>query len=789
MKKKLSVIILSLVCAVFCAFGLTACDSGDKPSGDNLSVAGKTFVFDSIEIVCGEEMAEYAEQLKANTEKQMKNDYITFGAGGICSVVSNGDITNGNYTQNGSTVTMTTNGQTRDITVTENSILITNTDQDVTVTIIYVKGTPKTPSTPEKPSNPTEQHEKTIYISHEAESYILDVYLCTDIIDEEKQLICGKIFAGEDYVKKDQPVGQLDYEYRNINKFEEIYANYELLEILAEYGTPKQPDDPTRPDDPKGGLSYSAITENGEVVAYSVTGFDGAEPTNVVVPSVYNGKSVTSIAGYAFYGCSSLTSISIPDSVTTIGSSAFRNCSSLTSVTIPDGVTTIGSFAFYNCSSLTSVTIPDGVTTIDSFAFYNCSSLTSISIPDGITTIGEEAFEGCSNLKYNEYDNALYLGNESNKYLVLVKAKSNVITSCQINGNTKIIYNFAFGDCSDLADITIPDGVTSIAGYAFRNCNSLTSISIPDGVTTIEGYTFAYCSKLTSVTIPDGVTTIGSSAFRNCSSLTSISIPDGVTAIGEDAFSGCSNLKYNEYDNALYLGNETNKYLVLVKAKSNVITSCQINGNTKIIYYFAFKYCSDLKDITIPDGVTTIGGEAFKSCRSLTSITIPDSVTTIGYEAFSYCTDLTSITIPDSVTRIGEHAFMGCSSLTNVNLPNGVVSTGNLFYGCSSLISFTIPNKVWIINDSAFYECISLTNIIIPDSVETVLEYAFYNCNSLKTIYYGGTAEDWAEISIGDYNSSLTSATRYYYSENKPTTDGNYWHYDTDGVTPVIWTE
>ena len=162
---------------------------------------------------------------------------------------------------------------------------------------------------------------------------------------------------------------------------------------------------------------------------------------------------------------------------------------------------------------------------------------------------------------------------------------------------------------SDITEITIPEGVTSIGGSAFYGCSNLTSVTIPDSVTSIGGSAFSGCSSLTSITIPEGVTSIGKWAFADCSNLTSVTIPDGVTSIAGGAF--CN--------------------------------------------------CSSLTSITIPDSVTSIGGSAFSGCSSLTSITIPDSVTSIGDRAFYNCSSLTSITIPDSVTSIGKMAFYGCS--------------------------------------------------------------------------------------------------------------------------------
>ena len=372
-------------------------------------------------------------------------------------------------------------------------------------------------------------------------------------------------------------------------------------------------------------------------VTYRGSGFNSYSNEysgSVIIPEtvIYNGTtySVTSIGDWAFKNCSSLTSVTIPNSVTSIGDNAFADCSKLTSVTIPNSVTSIGSSAFYGCSSLTSVTIPNSVTSIGYYAFYECSSLTSVTIPNSVTSI---------------------------------------------EGST-------FADCSKLTSVTIPNSVTSIGDYAFYECTSLTSLTIGESVTSIGFAAFANCSKLTSVTIPNSVTSIGYGAFYGCSSLpvennlryadtylveavnktlSTYSIKEGTQWVGSSAFDNCQSL-----------------------------TSIKLPNSVTSIGDYAFYECTSLTSVTIPNSVTSIGDYAFYGCSSLTSVTIPNSVTSIGDYAFDGCSSLISITIPNSVTSIGKSAFDGCSSLTSVTIPNSVTSIGSwAFYECYSLTSIT----------------------------------------------------------------------------------------------------
>ena len=175
-------------------------------------------------------------------------------------------------------------------------------------------------------------------------------------------------------------------------------------------------------------------------------------------------------------------------------------------MTIPNSVTSIGEYAFYNCTSLTSVAIPDSVTSIGDDAFSNCKSLTSVTIPDSVTSIGDAAFASCTSLTgiWVAEGNSHYANDASG---VLFNKDKTTLVQCP----------GAFS-----GSYAIPNSVTSIVGYAFDGCASLTSVTIPDGVTSIGRYAFHDCRSLTSVTIPDSVTSIGVWAFCDCTSLTDV---------------------------------------------------------------------------------------------------------------------------------------------------------------------------------------------------------------------------------------------------------------------------
>ena len=334
----------------------------------------------------------------------------------------------------------------------------------------------------------------------------------------------------------------------------------------------------------------------------------------------------------------------INEGVTKIGKDAFWWCTDLTNVTMPNSVTSIDQEAFYNCFSLINITMSNNLTSIGANAFASCSKLTDITIPKTVTSIYKNPFSGCDELKNIQvsYENPNY---SSDNGILFNKEKTELI--CYPNNNSGPIR------------YTIPSNVTTIGENAFYDCNNVVEITIPDSVTSIGRLAFAYNHWITEITIPSSVTNIGEYVLDNCEKLERIEVA------GENA-------NYTS-ENGILFNKDKTELICYPCAKTE--TSYIIPNSVTNIADKAFWNCKNLTNITIPNTVTNLGKEAFYSCSGLTNIIIPNSITEIGENTFYDCSKLTNIIIPNSVTNIGSTAFNNCDNVTIYCKSNSTANT------------------------------------------------------------------------------------------------------------------
>ena len=500
--------------------------------------------------------------------------------------------------------------------------------------------------------------------------------------------------------------------------------------------------------------------------------------------------TVTYIGDWAFSGCSSLQFYE-KAGLKYLGNNENNYlylASSNHTITIADidgNCKFIASEAFYGCSLLESIIIPDSVSYISYNVFSDCGLLTSIIVDE-------------NNDNYKSIDGNLY-SKDGNSLIQYSRGKSETLFI--IPNNVTYVCDYAFFDCSSLTNIVILESVTSIGNGAFGGCNSLTNVMISERVTSIGDWAFSGCDSLTSIIIPEGVTYMGWDMFAGCDSLTTIYCEEESQPSGwhSNWLDNCSaevvwgyqeenpqtegiefmlNANQTEYSVVGYTGTSTEVY---IPEKYNTIPVTSIDNS-------AFAWLDSLISIFIPSSVTSIGNEAFWNCDSLnsievdfrnhnymsidgnlysrdgktlikyaegkttTSFIIPNHVTSISSYAFFDSSFLESIEIPDTVTFIGEGAFNYCTSLTSINIPRNINMTSinnGVFANCSSLTSIIIPDNIESIGNYAFTGCFSLEVIEIPKSVLSVGDRIFNQCTSLKTIYCeaanqpSGWSRDW----------------------------------------------
>lgn len=473
---------------------------------------------------------------------------------------------------------------------------------------------------------------------------------------------------------------------------------------------------------------------------------------------------------------------------------------------------------YLNGSELTDLVIPESITEIPEGAFYNCQSIQTVRIHSGVTKIGKNAFTYCKKIVSTEYKNGKYIG-ETGGAMVLIGLVDKTATAFEFAPNTVMISESAFAS-SKIESITVPESVKVIGSSAFSDCTSLTSVKLASGLTEIAELTFSGCTSLSDITVPDGVTVVRGGAFYRCTALTKlpfganskletiddayvvntynklgtfassgleqITFPATLTYIGDYAFKNCS--KFNELtigSSVIYIGHysfENCKMTKLVvdgtdktQICSYAFSSCSALESADIKAYFintsAFGSCRSLHDLTLREGLKTMGFSVFSFNTSLYTVTLPSTLTSIEKNVFNYCDKLVEIqnlsavsitkeevpslrllrsaATPSAISEKDGFVFFrddadGKTYLllyigkeTEVTLP--VISGGyELFEGAFSGSAFTkvtVPQgAVTAIGDSAFMNSKSLEEIHISADVTSISDSAFRNCESLTTI-------------------------------------------------------
>lgn len=480
---------------------------------------------------------------------------------------------------------------------------------------------------------------------------------------------------------------------------------------------------------------------------------------------IFKGKTA-SIGDSAFTGCESLSKSSargnafvIPKTVKTIGEHAFDGCISLVKLTLSKGIEDFGAYSFYGCTGIKDLTIPTNAKYLGASAFENCTGLESVKIQTGVEEIGEFAFAGCENIK------SLILYPSTNKKL-------------------KIIGDSAFKGCSAITKLELPEALTYIGSNAFEGLNGITEVIIPKTVETIKFAAFAHCTGLKYIEFLCEYPIIEQDVLMNVpTDNLEIKIPCGTL----DHYMYYLRLTEDKFIEHIW----TPWKVALAPTANNdgiefkKCTRCglqeerPIPKTSNIGYYFDPNMtatvidCSKDPDVTtvvIPktvrfDGktytVVAIGSEAFRGCTNLKNVTLPETITLINNLAFEGCTNLKTMVIPKAVETINQNAFMNCTSLDTVvfskDSPVTTIEKGT-FKGCSRLKNIDIPNQVTDIREEAFAGT-ALTEITIPRTCEKVFDNAFNGCSKLKTVTFKRIDKPDIDIRAGAFAGIDSAAT------------------------------
>ena len=462
-----------------------------------------------------------------------------------------------------------------------------------------------------------------------------------------------------------------------------------------------------------GDYEYELLDDGtAEIVRYN------GSAAYLTVPETIGEYEVTSIGRFAFTGCGSLRTITLPETIETITSNPFAGCSRLHTIKLSgeskylevvDGLLYHKKDRRLICCPTDmrapgTVEVAEKTREIGDFAFFQCERIAGIQLPESVERIGASAFKHCEKLGELNFPEHL-----------------------------KSVGSSAFEACGALAGADLPEGLQSIGADAFRSCTGLTYVQIPDSLKVIEGNPFVDCTGLTEIRIssehpvfavlnqallnisdgtlvcypaglpdmewelPGEVQVIGAYAFFNCRNLAHVYMTEGLTEIRDSAFAGCSGLE-----------------------------NVELPAGTRSIGSFAFEYCERLNSIGLPEGLETIGSNAFSLCGRLTEVDLPEGLSYLGDDAFAFCSSLSRIQLPDSLTEIDTNPFTYCISLREIQ-----VSSEHPVFAVMNHVLFNMEEKTLVC-----YPAGLLTRVYqVPEEIERIGEFAFYNCGGLQSLY------------------------------------------------------
>lgn len=498
-------------------------------------------------------------------------------------------------------------------------------------------------------------------------------------------------------------------------------------------------------------------------------------------------ESISAIGDYAFAGCTGLIEITIPNSVKEVASNAFDGCTAIEKVTLPsfavasiprkalrEVVLTSGTEvldnAFKGADLLEKIEICESIINIGEYAFADCKKLATVDGGVNVEVIGESAFRDTAWLNGVNNGGILCLGSVLVRYApdgsgkftaVLPEGVTTIglhafeetnsqqyrLKEIAIPEGVKRIEESAFGNCTEITTLLIPNTVTNIVSGAFIDCNAVVNATLPayavefiykqrlktvsiNGGQIIGSSAFTTSEQLETVVIGSTITTISDNAFSNCDKLSSLVIPSSVIRVSDNAFTGCDNIS-----------DLTTSTVAIGKISVNNLVSLKVDGGTTVPER-AFENAAKLNTVEILQSVQNIGMGAFSGCSSLTGITLPfigasiqtseGSTALFGYifgdTAFNGSTN-TEQRFSDS----GKTAYYIPDSLNKVTVLGGSLPYG-AFSGCAGISEIVLPQEVNEIVDYAFYNCANLEDYDF-DGVQTIGDYAFYGCSAFTELH------------------------------------------------------